>query len=263
MTTVPGFALTSFVAHDKTRDVYRRGAGPGVIVMAEVPGITPLVAAFATRVADAGFTVFMPQLFGTPMRVESHGYAAGVIARVCINREFRVLAANKSSPVVDWLRALARHAHAQCGGKGVGAVGMCLTGNFALAMMLNAPIIAPVLSQPSLPFSLTGKLSGGLHASPQEIAAAHDKIDNHGARILGLRFKGDPMCKAARFEHLRQEFGTAFEAIEIDDQHANAKGSPPPHSVLTRHLIDAAGQPTRAALDRTLSFLREQLLGNT
>lgn len=260
MTPVPGFDATSFTALDKTRDVYRRGAGPAVIVMAEVPGITPLVAAFATRVADAGFTVFMPQLFGTPMRVESHGYAMGVIARACISREFRVLGANESSPIVDWLRALARYAHEQCGGKGVGAVGMCLTGNFALAMMLDAPIIAPVLSQPSLPFSFTERLSGCLHASPQELAAAHDKIDNRGARILGLRFKGDPMCKAARFASLRKEFGAAFESIEIDDRHANPKGSPPPHSVLTRHLIDATGQPTRLALDRTLSFLREQLL---
>lgn len=257
--TIPGFTTTSFTALGKTRDVYRRGSGPAVIVMSEVPGITPLVASFATRVADAGFSVFMPQLFGTPNRVESHAYAAGVIARLCISREFSVLAANKSSPVVDWLRALARFAHEQCGGKGVGAVGMCITGNFGLAMMLDAPVIAPVLSQPSLPFALTRGLSSALHASRDELNAAHEKIDKHGAKILGLRFKGDPMCRAARFAALRQEFGDAFEAIEIDNHFANPHGSPPPHSVLTRHLIDADGQPTRAALDRTLSFLSQQL----
>ena len=259
MTHVPGFDTTTFAALDKSREVFRRGSGPAVIVMAEVPGITPLVAAFATRVAEAGFSVFLPQLFGTPNRVQSHGYAAGVILRVCINREFKVLSANQSSPIVDWLRALARHAHEQCGGKGVGAVGMCLTGNFALAMMLDAPIIAPVLAQPSLPFSIDDKRAAALHASLQEIDAAHDKINNHGARILGLRFRGDPMCRAARFETMRKEFGTAFEAIEIEDRFANPKASPPAHSVLTRHLIDAAGQPTQAALARTLSFLREQL----
>lgn len=256
---IVGFTTASFTALDNTRDVYRRGSGPAVIVMAEVPGITPLVAAFATRVADAGFSVFMPQLFGTPNRVESHGYAAGVIARLCISREFSVLAANRSSPIVDWLRALARFAHEQCGGKGVGAVGMCITGNFGLAMMLNAPVIAPVLSQPSLPFALTPGLSGALHASREELDAAQEKIDKHGARILGLRFKGDPMCRAARFASLQKEFGDAFEPIEIDNQFANPNGSPPPHSVLTRHLIDAEGQPTRAALERTLTFLTEQL----
>jgi dienelactone hydrolase len=259
MISVPGFTLTSFTALDKTRDMYCRGSGPGVIVMAEVPGITPLVAGFAQRVADAGFTVYLPQLFGTPMRPESPGYAMGVIARACISREFRVLGAHQSSPIVDWLRALARHAHDECGGKGVGAIGMCLTGNFSLAMMLNAPIIAPVMSQPSLPFSLTQNLSACIHASPEEIAAAHDKIDHQGARILGLRFKGDPMCRGPRFVTLQKEFGAAFEAIEIDDQYANPQGRPPAHSVLTRHLIDEAGQPTRAALDRTLAFLREQL----
>ena len=256
--TVPGFATTSFTAQNKTRDVYVRGAGPGVIVMAEVPGITPLVAAYATRVANTGFTVYLPQLFGTPNRVESHGYAAKIIAQVCISREFSVLAANRSSPVVDWLRALARHVHRQCGGKGVGAVGMCLTGNFALAMMLDAPVIAPVLSQPSLPIAFTAGLAAGLHASQEELAAAHEKIDR-GARILGLRFKGDPMCRAARFERLRNEFGAAFEAIELDDACANPKGTSPPHSVLTRHMLDTQGQPTRAALERTLAFLREQL----
>jgi dienelactone hydrolase len=259
MTPVPGFAAEPFTALDQTRDVYRRGSGPAVIVMAEVPGITPLVARFAARVADAGFSVYMPQLFGTPNRDETLAYSAGVIARLCINREFKLLAAHESSPIVDWLRALARHAHAQCGGRGVGAVGMCLTGNFALAMMLDAPVIAPVLSQPSLPFSATRALSGALHASGPELAAAHQKIDGEGARILGLRFMGDPMCRAARFARLRAEFGDAFEAIEIEDRHANPEGPRPPHSVLTRHLIDADGQPTRAALDRTLAFLREQL----
>jgi dienelactone hydrolase len=256
---VPGFELTPFEAQQETRDVYRRGDGPAVIVMAEIPGITPLVAAYASRVAAAGFTVFLPQLFGTPMRRESHLYAAGVIAKLCIGREFNVLASRRSSPVVEWLRALARFAHAQCGGKGVGAVGMCITGNFGLAMMLDAPVIAPVLSQPSLPFSLTKNLSGSLHVSRQEIAAAHEKIDRQGARILGLRFKGDPMCRAARFAALQAEFGRHFEAIELEDAGANPLGSPPPHSVLTRHLIDESGQPTRAALERTIEFLREQL----
>src|SRR5262245_58148979 len=106
MSHVPGFDTTTFSALDKTRAVYRRGSGPAVIVMAEVPGITPLVAKFATRVADAGFSVYLPQLFGTPNRRESHGYAARVIIGACISREFKVLGANQSSPIVDWLRAL-------------------------------------------------------------------------------------------------------------------------------------------------------------
>ncbi|MDR3419556.1 MAG: dienelactone hydrolase family protein [Nevskia sp.] len=256
MSEVPGFSKTSFSHDGCTRDVYRAGTGPAVIVMTEVPGITPEVARFARWVAEAGFSVYMPQFLGTPMKPLTPAYAARSIARICISREFRVLAANDSSPLVDWMRALARQAHLECGGPGVGAVGMCLTGNFALAMMLDAPVLAPVLSQPSLPAGLTRSLRAALHASPAAIAAAHDKIERQGARILGLRFHQDPMCPPERFRRLREEFGDAFE---VDARHANPKALKPAHSVLTTHLIDEAGQPTRAALDRTLEFLRVQL----
>ncbi len=261
MEQVPNFSATQFTFDGKTRDVFvRASSGPAVIVIHEVPGITPQVAAFANRVADAGFAVYLPNLFGVPMKPVSMGYLLSTFARCCISREFHVLAANASSPIVDWLRALARDAHARCGGPGVGAVGMCLTGNFALAMMLNSPTLAPVLSQPSLPMPITSSRKGALHASAEELAAAHQKIDEQGARILGLRFHGDPTCPADRFESLRREFGGAFEGIEIDPKYANPAAPKPPHSVLTNHLIDEAGQPTRAALERTIAFLRERLM---
>jgi dienelactone hydrolase len=228
--------------------------------MHEVPGITPQVATFATYVADAGFSVYMPVLLGTPMRPLSDGYVMKSVFRACISREFRLLSANRSSPVVDWLRALARHAHEEQGGPGVGAIGMCLTGNFALAMMMDAPTLAPVLSQPSLPFPIGDARKAALHVSPEELKAAHEKIDKQGAGILGLRFHGDPVCPAERFQRLREEFGTAFEAIEIDPRYSNPAGPKPPHSVVTNNLIDKAGEPTRAALDRVLSFFKERLV---
>lgn len=258
-TALPGFDCAALDLLGRSREVYRRGQGRAVIVMSEIPGITPEVARFATRVADAGFSVWMPQLFGTPLQALTPASVARSIAQVCIRREFHLLAADRSSPVVDWLRALARHAHAACGGPGVGAVGMCLTGNFALAMMLDAPVIAPVLAQPSLPLALTPHQRAGLHASPAELAAAHERIEQQGARILGLRFERDPMCPRQRFTRLREEFGAAFEAIELSPAHANPRANKPAHSMMTTHLIDQAGEPTRAALDRCLAFLREQL----
>ena len=254
MADPPGFRVTTFTYHGKERAVYRAGTGPAVVIMSEIPGITPQVARFARYVAESGFSVYMPHLIGDPMRPPSVGYALGQMLRVCISREFRAMAAHRSSPIVDWLRALANQAHKEQGGKGVGAVGMCLTGNFALAMMLDSPMLAPVLSQPSLPF-----MKGGLHASDEEIAAAKKRIAEEGARILGLRFKGDRSCPAKRFQQLRATFGDAFEAIELEDSTANPEGLGPPHSVLTNHLIDEAGQPTRAALDRVLAFLHKQL----
>ncbi len=123
-----------------------------MIVIHEVPGLHPLVVDFADRLVAQGMTVFMPSLFGTPGKPATKAYALRtIIGNICIRREFNVWSGGKSSPIVDWLRALARHAHAECGGPGVGAVGMCFTGGFALAMMTEPAVIAPVLSQPSLP----------------------------------------------------------------------------------------------------------------
>lgn len=257
-----GFTVAEFLHYGASHKVYRRGQGPAVVVMSEILGITPAVTKYAARVADSGFTVYLPELIGRPVsdtRRAALLAKATNSARLCISREWSTLAADRSSPIVDWLRALARQAHGDCGGPGIGVVGMCLTGNFGLAMMLDAPVLAPVLAEPSLPYSYTARLRRGLHASSAEIAAAHEKIDRQGARLLGLRFEGDRICPPERFERLRTEFGSDFECIELADGSANPAGFGKPHSVLTEHLIDEEGQPTRAALDRTLTFLKEHL----
>jgi dienelactone hydrolase len=97
-------------------------------------------------------TVYLPSLFGEPGRPASYPYVLGSIATVlCVRREFALWSANRSSPIIDWLRALARRAHKECGGWGVGAIGLCLTGGFAIAMMTEPKVIAPALAEPSLP----------------------------------------------------------------------------------------------------------------
>src|SRR5262249_53692473 len=150
-----------------TKLVFVAGTGPAVIVMTEMPGISPHVARFARWIRDAGFTVWMPNLFGDDGRPLSMGYALSSMLTGCISAEFRAFPANASGPVTQWLRALAAHAHPLCGGKGVGAIGMCFTGNFALSMMLEPAMLAPVLSQPSLPLAR----AGGMHIAPDELAA--------------------------------------------------------------------------------------------
>src|SRR5271169_214490 len=135
MDTVPGFGAQNLELKGEVRCVYKAGSGPAVIVMSEIPGITPAVAQFAQRVVDAGHTVFMPLLFGEPMRKPEVGYALRVTLKACISREFHVLASDRSSPIVDWLRALARHAHAQCARVGTGAVA-------AIAALLGHPLPA-------------------------------------------------------------------------------------------------------------------------
>jgi dienelactone hydrolase len=258
--SLEGFESFPFTHEGKTRDVYRRGQGRGVVVVHEVPGITPEVARFGRIVADAGFRVFLPHLFGTPGKPLSVAYALSQMARACVSREFLVLAAGRSSPVTDWLRALCRFAHAECGGPGVGAIGMCLTGNFALALMLDESVMAPVLSQPSLPFPVSAAHRRGLHLSDAELEVVRQRA-RAGCSVLGLRFTADPLCPAERFERLRQELGEdGFEGIEIDSSRGNPDRIPrTAHSVVTKDLVDREGHPTRAALERVLGFFRERL----
>lgn len=253
------YRATEFEHEGNRKPVYVRGDGPAVIVIHEIPGITPKVTRFADWVVEAGFRVYMPLLVGEVGREPSHAYVLTSIAKVCISREFAVLASDRSSPVTAWLRALARHASAETGGGPVGAVGMCFSGNFALAMMLEPRVAAPVLSQPSLPFPVGKARSAALHVSPEELRCVKDRCAA-GDRVLGLRFKGDPAVPPARFETLRRELGDAFEAIELDDDCAFPGAvMKQPHSVLTEHLVDRDGEPTMEAARRVIGFFRERL----
>ena len=77
-----GWAKSTFQAAGFERDVYRRGTGPGVVIIHEIPGITPKVTAFANEVVAAGFTVVMPSLVGEPGRDISNGYVFQSMAKV-------------------------------------------------------------------------------------------------------------------------------------------------------------------------------------
>jgi dienelactone hydrolase len=245
-------------AHGKwTRRVWRRGTGPAVVIIHEMPGLHPLVIRFADRVAACGMTVFLPSLFGEPGRPVTIGYALGTMAKtICIAREFTVWANDKSSPIVDWLRALARQAHATCGGKGVGAVGMCFTGGYALAMMTEPSVVAPVLSQPSNPIFGKNK-QFKTDASPAEIKCAKDRMEKEDLSMIGLRFFKDGFVPEERFDTYRREFGPRFEAIEIDPKDARP-GPGGAHSVLTINLKDEPGSPTKLAEERVIQFFRER-----
>jgi dienelactone hydrolase len=255
------FERTTFTAEDKTRVVYRTGSGPAVIVMSEIPGITPKVAEFGRTVVAAGFTAVMPHLFGDDGRAATAGYAVSSIARACITREFTLLAQGRTSPIISWLRALAKDEHHKCGGPGVGAVGMCFTGGFALAMMVEDVVVAPVLSQPSLPFPMTKALRRDIGLSAADTARVQERAAA-GTCVLGLRFTGDKLSPPERFEHLRELLGDAFVAVELDSSVGNPYGhKKAAHSVLTEDLDDRPGTPTRAALDQVLDLFKERLAG--
>jgi dienelactone hydrolase len=240
-----GWTRSAFKAAAIERDVYRKGSGPAVVVVHEIPGITPAVLRFAEDVVDRGFTVAMPNLVGTPGRDVSGRYLASSMAKVCVAREFTVLATGSTSPIIGWLRALARSLHVDVGGRGVGAVGMCFSGGFALGMMLDDIMVAPVLSQPSLPFAIGSKRGADLNLSPEDAAVVADRAAQ-GCEVLGLRFTGDKLV-GERFASLRELLGDRFVAVELP----SSKKSD--HSVLTEQRDDES-------VRRVLEFLAEKLL---
>lgn len=224
-----------------THPTYRKGSGPGVIVIHEIPGLTDKVIAFAEEVVAAGFTVVLPHLFGkagSPMTV---GAVARVLPKLCVSREFTVLSTGQTSPIAGWTRSLARELHAELGGPGVGALGMCFTGGFALAMMVDSSVVAPVLCQPSLPFPVSRKHGADLNLSPADLATVKDRAAG-GCQVLGLRYRQDGAV-GTRFDTLTRELGDAFIRVEFD-----GKG----HSTVTEHR-------QQEGVDRVLAFFHEKL----
>lgn len=241
MGTLDGWTPGRHTAETGTHPTYRKGSGPGVIVIHEIPGITPKVVDFAEEVVAAGFTVVLPHLFGTPGAPMSAGNIAKVVPRLCVSREFTTMATGRTSPIAGWLRSLARELHTELGGPGVGALGMCFTGGFGLAMMVDDSVAAPVVAQPSLPFAVGRRRAADVNLSPEDLARVKERAAA-GCELLGLRYRGDAAV-GTRFETLARELGPAFLRVELE-----GKG----HSTLTEHR-------QQEAVDRVLSFFDEKL----
>ena len=254
----PEFQASDFTHDRLTYEVFRGGAGPAILVLHEIPGLHPGVIDFARRLIAAGYTVYLPSLFGRPAAPATGREVVRSILRVCVAREFTKLA-DRTSPVVGWLRVLAASAYRECGGPGVGVVGMCFTGGFALATALEPSVVASVMSQPAMPAPIGQRGRAALGLDVVDLAMLRSRA-NEDLRVLGLRFTNDRGCPAERFATLRTTLGASFEGIEIDSSAGNAAGiAPSAHAVLTVSLVDEPGHPTRVALDRVLAFLAEQL----
>lgn len=238
--------MRSSEGHGIVHDVYTRGSGPVVIVIQELPGIGPSTLALADRLVDSGFTVVMPHLFGPLGEIS----LAGNLARVfCMRREFRLFAKKSGGPIVEWLRALCQVTRAKHEVPGVGVIGMCLTGNFAISLMADNAVLAGVASQPSMPI---GRSPEALHMSDAEITAARSKLDKVGP-MLAYRFAGDKLCKAEKFESIDATFNDDKQRIKL----TTIDG--PGHSVLTLDFVAGDGSPTQAALDEVIHYFGEQL----
>jgi dienelactone hydrolase len=255
-----GWSVAPFTGGGYTHDVYRKGEGPGVVLIPEIPGIHPGVLGLGNHLVDNGFTVAIPSLFGEPGRRTTVGYVLPTIARACVAREFAAFATNKQRPVSVFLRALARDLKASTPGKGVGVIGQCFTGGFALAAAVDDSVLAPVLSQPSLPFPLTPRQRRDPGVSDVELNAFKDRAASEGLCAIGLRFSEDKAVPGERFTTLKERLGDAFEVIEIDSSPGNEHGfSRMAHSVLTDQVREVDGHPAFEARKRVVEFFNERL----
>jgi dienelactone hydrolase len=255
-----GWTASPFTAAGYTHDVYRKGEGPGVVLIPEMPGIHPGVLALGNHLVDNGFTVACPSLFGTPGAPGVSPAAVGVMVRGCVAKEFAGFATNADRPVAHYLRALARDLNEKTPGKGVGVIGQCFTGGFALAAAVDDSVLAPVLSQPSTPIGLTPKMKRDPGLSEGELKIIERRAADEGLCALGLRFSGDMLSPGERFKTLKDRLGDAFEVIELNSAKGNEHGfGRMAHSVLTLEVREVEGHPAYEARKRVVAFLTERL----
>ena len=255
-----GWAREPFTNAGIAHDLYTRGSGPGVVLLPEVPGMTPEVLGLADHLVDAGFTVTVISLFGEPGRPVSAGYTARRFASACISREFRAFAKRADRPVAEYVRAVARRVHDQVGGSGVGVIGMCFSGGFALASAVEPAVLAPVASQPALPMPLTQGRRRDIGMSDRERDAIAARVQNDGLCLMGLRFSEDSISTSDRFRTLRAVFGDGWLPIALISKPGNAAGiGKNEHSVLTSKDVETPGHPTHEARAQVVDFLRQRL----
>lgn len=239
-----------------THTVYRLGPKnrPGVLLIHELPGMTPRCIDLADLIAQEGFRIYLPLLFGKP------GGNSPVKA-ICVRKEINFFSANGASKLSPWLRALCRRIYEECGGNGVGVIGMCMTGSIVLSVMLEPRVLVPVMSQPALPLPLIfgrEEKQAALGVPDQDVLAAQQKATT--CPILGYRFVTDTKCPAERFQTLRSKFGANFLGTEIPTGPNNPGNIPNgAHSVLTEYFVNEPNHPTRKALDQILAQFKARL----
>lgn len=258
--TLDGWARSPFTAAGLTHDCYEKGSGPGVVLIPEIPGITPEVLGLAEHLVAQGFTVVVPSPFGHPGRAASAGSMAPVIARLCVSAEFRAFALDAQRPITAFLRGVAADLATRTPGPGVGVIGMCFSGGFALAAAVDDAVLAAVASQPSVPFPVGARR----RADPGMSAAELDRVAERAASgelcAIGLRFSQDKASPVARFRTVKERLGDAFEVITLDSADGNPSGfRSSAHSVLATELRETPGHPALLARERVVAFLHERL----
>lgn len=239
------FTANSSQGKSIVHDVYERGEGKVCVIIQELPGIGLETLRLADTFVERGYKVVLPHLFG-PIGKTS---VAGNLFRVfCMRKEFSVFSKNKTSPIVDWMKALCKKVKEDNGVNGVAVIGMCLTGNFAISLMAEDAVLAGFASQPAMPF----QTQNALHMSEDDVTKIKTKLDAVGPMHCG-RFEKDKLCAAQKFDLIKRKFNDGKERIVLHE--LPGKG----HSILTLDFVDDAGHPTKQALEEVMQYFDMQL----
>ncbi len=256
--TLEGWEPRRFPHRGALHRYYEKGRGPGVVVLPELPGIGPELLGLAQHLVDSGFTVVIPSLFGRDGAPGGPIRASLAIARCCISREFRAFATNAHRPVADYLCALANELNGRTPGPGVGVVGLCFTGGFALAAAVDDSVLAAAMSEPSLPVPLTPTHRSDPGVSAEELAQTVARAEAGDLCVLGLRFSEDRFAPRQRFQTLKDHLGDAFTCIQLRSG-SGTDFSRCAHSVLTHEVRETAGHPALQAREELVTFLKDRL----
>lgn len=231
-------------------NVITAGDGPAVILMHEITGMTPLFLNLARRIVEAGYRVYLPHFFGP---LDKRDCTAGIL--FCLRHEFKVFSSHGNSPIASWLHLLCERANSECGERGVGVIGLCLTANTVMSAMVHPTVRIGVMCEPALPF-LNARALG---ISDDTISKVKPKALVYP--MLAYRFTTDRKCPPERFQTLRDTFKQGVRTYEIPTETEPWLIPKNSHSVLTGGYPGETdpNHPVQHALDQILAELCRRL----
>ena len=239
------FDCETIRGHSRDFTVFKRGSGPPVVIFHELPGLSPATFRLGHLLSEAGFTVYLPLLFGSPSEYAPRRN----FFRVCLNPQFRCFSKTTLGPIADEMKAVVDAIDARHGRAGVGAIGMCLTGALPLELVAKkSPIKAAVVAQPAMPLR-----------DKRAVAVPANALREIDIPVLVTRFSEDGKSPRERLELLDAELENTT-TIEIDSSPKNQFGfDKSSHAVLTSWFRNEPGHPTRDVLDRAIAMFRKAL----
>ena len=231
--------------------IYKKGKGPAVLILHELPGLSLDDIGLACRVAESGFTAVVPVFFGKP---GSDHRIRNLLTQCFVPfTPFHCWVPGITSRVANWLATLVPELYRECGGKGVGVIGMCLTGSLPLALLKVPAVKAAVLCQPTNPFLLKHHLD----ISRGDLQAAIDRDD---LTVLAVKFSGDGKSPHQRFQTLHEKLKGHFNELIINSGRESEPLSGAQHSVLGGGYDSGpTASATREAFNRVIRYLDQRL----